>query len=389
MKNLSIIYDSGCLWSIKNASGIHISEIIDNLARDHNILLFAPKEKDCKLGKTKFYVQYIPTFGRGIIRFICYEMLLFVYLFFYFIKLKHDIIYARSNVGIASILISLLFGIPRVVEVNGLITEETNMREKSNKSLYYVKTLERINYLLSNKIVVVSDGIKERLKGLYNIPEKKFVVIENGANTDLFKPIDRTKCLKDLHLDKDFKYICFTGNIAPWQGLEYLIMALPIILQERPDTKVLIVGEGRLKTKLRKLALEKGVEDKIIFTGRVPYHEVPKYINASIICTDTFINSRSPVKVYEYLACEKPVVASDFPSTKFLKDENAGILVPAKDIQQLAEAILKLLKEEKLRRTMGRNGRKYVVRHRSWKSVAREVEKVILDTVNVKCLLYN
>jgi len=313
--------------------------------------------------------------------------MLFVYLFLHFIKSKPDVIYARSKIGIASSLISLLFNTPQVVEVNGLSIKEAKMRNESAIRIFVMtKILERLNYRFSSKIVAVTKNLKEKIKELYHIPDEKIVVIENGANTDLFKPMDRGKCIKELNLDEAHYYVCFVGNLAPWQGVEYLIEATPLILKNVPNTKFLIVGDGMMKEKLVGLAEKTGVSDKIIFTGTVPYEEVPKYINASDVCVAPLTKGRiksgsSALKIYEYLSCEKPVISSRIPNLEFIEQQNAGILVEPENQEKLARAIVKLLEDKKLREIMGKNGREYVVKNHSWKIIAKRVEGVINEVV--------
>ncbi len=387
MRKLSIIYDGGCLWTKKNAGGVHIFEVLQNLATSHEAILFAPEEKGCIFENHKFEVRYIPTVGRGIMRFMIYELLLFLYLFNYFIKSKPDVIYARSNTGIASSIISPLFNVPRVAEVNGLSIKEAKMRSEPAIRIFVMrKIIEKLNYKHAKKIVAVTKSLKEEIKKVYHIPDEKIVVIENGANTDLFKPMDKKECIKELNLDESYQYVCFVGKMAPWQGVEYLIEAVPLILKEVPNTKFLIVGGGMMKEKLIRMIKKLSLEDKFIFTGAVPYEEVPKYINASDICTAPLTKGRmksgsSALKIYEYMGCEKPIVSSRITNLEFIEQQNAGILVEPENPEELAKAIIKLLRDKKLSENMGKNGRGYVVKNHSWKMVTKKVESVINEVL--------
>jgi len=385
MKRLFIVYDGGCSWSKKNATGIHILEVVNNIAKKHDIVLYGTKEKgESTITNSAFEIQYIPTFGTPIIRFTLYELILFIKLFFSQFNLKPDIIYTRSKAGLSSLVFSFIFKIPRIVEVNGITTDECRMAGQPALKIFIAsKILEKVSYNFSSKIITVTDKLKEEIKKRYRIPDEKVVVIENGANTDLFKPMDRRKCIKELSLDESCHYVCFVGNLAPWQGTEYLIEAAPLVLDKVPNTKFLIVGDGIMKEKLLYLAKKAGISDKIIFTGAVPYEEVPKYINASDVGTAPFAKGRiaSPLKIYEYLSCEKPVVSSRIPNLELIEQQNAGILIEPENPKKLAEAIMNLLKNEKLRNKMGKNGRKYVAKNHSWKMVTEKVESVISEIV--------
>jgi glycosyltransferase involved in cell wall biosynthesis len=208
-------------------------------------------------------------------------------------------------------------------------------------------------------------------------------VVSNGANTSLFKPLDKKECRKELNLDHKISYVCFVGNLAPWQGLEYLVKAAPSILSRFPECRFLIVGDGVMKDELLKLSRELGVEDMFIFTGVVAYERVPIYINASDVCTAPFIFARnakiglSPLKLYEYMACGKPVVASNISGvSEALEASGGGLPVIPENPDALSEAVLTLLENQDLRSKLGLKGLSYVIENYSWYNVAKQVDKV-------------
>lgn len=222
----------------------------------------------------------------------------------------------------------------------------------------------------------------ELLQNDYGVPEDKIVTIPNGVNTDLFRPMDALEARKELNLDQNDCHICWVGNIWPAQGVEYFIRSMPSILQECPNSRLLIVGDGNMKEELVKLAQRVGVSHKVTFTGRIPYQEVPLYINAGDVCVVSVkreLNERigsSNLKLGEYMACGKPVVASRISSFQMIEDNGTGILVQTDNPTELTTAIVRLLQDEELRKQMGKNGRRYVVESRSWESVARRTAEV-------------
>jgi glycosyltransferase involved in cell wall biosynthesis len=235
----------------------------------------------------------------------------------------------------------------------------------------------------SDRIIAVTPGIKLSLQNLYNIPGEKIVVVSNGANTSLFKPLEQEACRKELGLNPGISYICFVGNLAPWQGVEYLVKAAPSILARFPKCRFLTVGDGIMKKELTNLSRDFGVEDQFIFTGVVPYERVPHYINASDVCVAPFIFARnakiglSPLKLYEYMACGKPVVASNINGvSNALEASEGGIPVLPENPDALAVAIIKLLENPDLRSKMGSKGLRYVTENYSWHSVAKQVDRV-------------
>lgn len=235
---------------------------------------------------------------------------------------------------------------------------------------------------ISSKIISVTPNIKNKLRETHNIPEDKIVVIENGANTDLFKPINMKKAKKTLNLEERNRYIIFVGNLAPWQGVEYLVKAAPSILNEIPDIKFLIVGDGSMKEELLKIIHDLNLQDYFIFTGMVPYEKVPLYVNSGELCVAYKIPIRSgysALKFYEYMACGKPIVGSKVTGFEILEQQNAGVLVEPQSPEKLAEEIIKLLKDEKLREQMGINGRKFLIENNSWDTVTGKILKILSD----------
>ncbi len=150
----------------------------------------------------------------------------------------------------------------------------------------------------------------------------------------------------------------------------------------------MIVGDGSAKNDCIKIAHEFGVFEKFIFTGGIPFEQVPLYVNSSDVCVAPFKIYRnakiglSPLKIYEYLACGKPVVSSRIPNIEFIEQQKAGILVEPENPEELAKAIIKLLENESLREEMGKNGRDLVVKYYSWEANARKVEDICENLIN-------
>lgn len=317
---------------------------------------------------------------------------------------KFDVLYTRNpNFG----LLAGLFYRGRcetlVYELNGIPEDETSLiksrsgEEKPSQkrgtgelARYFSSAKSRLNILVlkkalgfSDKIIAVTPGIKANLESVYRIPGDKITVVPNGANTSLFRPLEQEICRKDLGFDPEIPYVCFVGNLAPWQGVEHLVKAAPLILSRFPECRFLIVGDGVMKHELLNLSRELGIENRFIFTGVVPYDRVPVYINASDICAAPFILARnakiglSPLKLYEYMACGKPVVASAIAGVAdALESSEGGISVPPEDPEALAEAVSELLQNQKLRAGMGSKGLSYVTENYSWYSVAKQVDGV-------------
>ena len=309
-------------------------------------------------------------------------------------KNKCQLVYTRFGFSSGPcLLMARLTGIPCVIEVNGFPREEAKVSR--------VGLWGKINGYLTNwvsdtacryaqQVIAVTPQSKEVLVAEYGIETGKIAVIPDGANTDLFKPMDTNQARRQLNLSGADYFVTFAGILAAWQGVEYLIRSVPYILEECPESKFVIVGDGPMKQGLIKLAKEVGASDRVAFTGRVPYDKVPLYINASNTCVAPFIRERNEkigvesLKIYEYAACGKAIVTSKLPGLEFIEQHKLGILVEPDSPQELAKAIIKLLQNPELRRQMGENGRKHVVENHSWESVAKRVTEVCEHVIKGK-----
>ena len=149
-----------------------------------------------------------------------------------------------------------------------------------------------------------------------------------------------------------------------------------------------MVGDGYELENLKALVKNEAIERQVIFAGKVRYDQVPHYINAGTLCLAPFDTQRndltglSPLKIFEYMALEKPVIASDLQLIKdVIHDGTDGILVPPGTPKKLANAILSLFQNEDLRKQLGRNARSKILQLYSWDKLAslfRDAFKSIL-----------
>jgi len=376
----------------------HVYEVLNNILKQgHNVLFYKsekPMFKRETIANSKLNIWGNLRFKKpiiGIFLIFATEMRMFLnaLLLLRKEKKKPDIVYYRHTMFNFGCLMSRWLGVPAIKEVNGLLANEMQVTGASRGfALKIINRIEKASIGKADRIIVVTSKLKDTLMHEYNIQENKIEVIENGANIDLFRPMPIETSKKELNLNPGHSYICFVGNFAAWQGLEYLIRCVPFVHESCPDARFLLVGDGTLKSKLLEMARELGVSEKVIFTGMVAYEKVPLYINSSEVCVAPFIKMRneriglSPLKLYEYMACGKSVVASNITGVgNVLEKRTAGISIEPENPDELSKAIIKLLKDEKLRDEMGRNGREYVVKEHSWKSVAMKIISICEESI--------
>lgn len=382
VNNIFLVYYGS--FNTKSGSNVHILELLRTLKKYTNVVLFAPGQKS--VDRTLSGIKYVPVIDNKYLVQPSYEFMLSFYLLYSCIRNRPDVLYLRQNsFPFFPIILCKILKIPSIVEVNGLVLDELKVDPNSQSFAYRVFSYlalrsENFNYRHCDRIVSVTDKLKDELVRLCSVPKNKIYVINNGANTDVFKPLDLEQTKAKLHLENSKKYVCFVGNLAAWQGVEFLIRASPFILDKCPEARFLIIGDGVMKDKLLEITSKLGLSDKFTFTGRVPYENVPLYINAADVCVAPFIKERnskiglSALKTYEYLACGKPIVASSISGVQdLIEASGGGISVTPENPEELAAAVVRLLLDKNARILMGEKGRRYVVENHSWDGVARRI----------------
>jgi glycosyltransferase involved in cell wall biosynthesis len=375
----------------EGATETHVRELAENLSKLGNQVTVVCQLKNTNNGGLASIKRVRMVDGK-IVRFIfstIYGLFLGIATV---LKNKYDLVYARAALnGASAYLVASLARLPCVIEVNGLLRDEIKVGWVGwwRKAVGYIMSwFEGKSFRRCHHLVAVTPEIKEALIANLGLEQGKITVIPNGANIDLFKLKNCDQARRQLGLDHANHLVVFVGQLIAWEGVHYLIKSIPYVLQECPVTKFLIVGGGVMKQELVRFSEQIGVSDKAIFTGKVPYDKVPLYINASDVCVAPLIRTRnekagvSPLKIFEYAACEKAIVTSRLPGLEFIERDKLGILVEPDSPQELAASIIKLLREPKLRRQMGENGRKYVVKNHSWESVAMKVTEVCQQVIH-------
>jgi glycosyltransferase involved in cell wall biosynthesis len=144
---------------------------------------------------------------------------------------------------------------------------------------------------------------------------------------------------------------------------------------ENPDAMVLMLGYGPIEDDLKKLARDMEIDDRIIWTGYVPQHEVVKYINVSDIYVSTSLRDGSSSSLLESMACGLPAVVSDIPgNTEWIGDGVNGVVVRRGDPDSIARGLNKLLKDDGLRAVMAANNVKKVEEKADFSKNFRKLE---------------
>jgi glycosyltransferase involved in cell wall biosynthesis len=261
-------------------------------------------------------------------------------------------------------------GIPCVLEVNAPLIEE----QATHRGLVHRQAAENVAKLVfraADVLVAVSDGVAANLNR-YPQTQGKIQVIPNGVNPQRFSmPQSPTLPSNDFTIG-------FVGTLKPWHGLPTLVDAFARLHHALPQMRLLIIGDGPERTAIEAILFDRGIHESVYFTGQVSPAEIPGLLASMDVAVAPYPDGDnfyfSPLKVYEYMAAELPVVASRIGQIQTLiQHEVNGLLYAPGNSQSLADQLADLRKKPELRQQLGQNARLTVQRFHTWEHRTRQI----------------
>jgi PEP-CTERM/exosortase A-associated glycosyltransferase len=298
-------------------------------------------------------------------------------------EVKPDVLHAHSPAlnAVAALRVGRKLGIPVVYEIRAF-WEDAAVDHGTSKEwgLRYRLTRAMETWALQrvDAATTICEGLRSEIIGR-GIPAKKIEVIPNAVDiADFAVGGARDEALAQQLGLEGKTVLGFIGSFYAYEGLDILLNALPAMLEKRPEIRVLLVGGGPQDAALRAQAKALGIEDKVVFTGRVPHSEVQRYYNlVDVLCYPRhkmrLTDLVTPLKPLEAMAQGRLMVASDVGGHKELIDDGrTGVLFAAGDAAALSQQVLALLEAPQKWQEFRQSGRRFVEEERNWTaSVAR------------------
>jgi glycosyltransferase involved in cell wall biosynthesis len=285
-------------------------------------------------------------------------------------------------------------GYKTLFEVNGLPSIELKYHYPGIDSnlLSKIKEQEIATLHLSDAIICPSNVTRDYIASLGLSPSsslrtsrKRVTVIPNGVSPSDFAPSPLPPRSGRVPV------LLYIGTLADWQGLEVVIKALPKILEQR-DVRLQIVGRGRSRQRkhLSKQIRKLGLEGSVVIQPAVPHHEVPALIAEADICIAPLgLNDRNvtqgacPIKVLEYMASSRPLIASNMPIVRELVREDVdALLFSPNDPDDLARQVLALLDDFELSKRLSHSATERVLNKFTWHEAQKKLIKVYEQLMN-------
>ena len=291
---------------------------------------------------------------------------------------RGSVLYVRAHyLAFPSAVIAWLFKVPVVNEINGpygdVFVTYDSLRKLKNILIF----LQRWQYRKANKLIAVTKELQDWANAEGKRNDCAF--ISNGANINIFKPIDKNNDQRPENVPK--KYVVFFGGLTKWHGVTVMLEAVKS--KSWPSNiKLVVIGKGSESVRLSAAAKD---NDNIIYMGKRPYKEVALYVShaiASIVMISN-PNKRSitgvfPLKLFETLACGVPAIVSDLPGqADFIRENKCGIVVPVDDEDLLIQAIKEIDDKPEEAELMGNRGHHVVVNHHSWYKRSEDTLKIV------------
>ncbi|MBL7074891.1 glycosyltransferase family 4 protein [candidate division KSB1 bacterium] len=380
----------------------HVIEIVRNFAEiGHHVTLVIPYSspeltKSNNLEIFEISSPDLPRYG-----WIWYYWKSFRFIMKKWREIKDDVLYIREMLyNPFPAVLSFLFRVPLVIEVNALVNEESLLTQTRWIKRTISSLIRHFVFRKTNGVIAVSPGIKEEVH-FYGFPEEKIRLISNGTDIHHFKPIPKHEARNLLNWSNEKYILGYVGSCSFYHNIPTLIEAAVLIKEEFPLLQIRIIGKGPERSIWEEMVRTLGLEEIVLFQGQISYQLVPTAISAMDIAVVIYGKSAYidggvyPIKLFEYLACGVPVIGTDMTGIRDILIEGSegtcGCIVSPENPQQLAEVIHTLLEDPERRGRYGRSGRLLVERNHSWLSVAQKttdfIKEIIKDHHQIQAII--
>lgn len=301
-----------------------------------------------------------------------------------FSRERPAVVHGRSTylISLPALIAARQLGLPFVYEVSGMWELVFAARDEDGKNqplIDRVTDLETLIIREADALITLTDDMREELIRRGADPARIHMA-PNSVDPDKFTPREPDLALKDeLGIPREVPVVGYVGSFVDYEGLDDLVQACALLREQGTPHRLLLVGDGLESKPVRQRIEALGLQDIAILPGRVPHDQVARYY--AII--DVLVYARkpwevcetvSPMKPFEALALEKAVLVSSVRALQaIIEDGQTGRVFEKGNLESLANTLRQLLESPEERARYGRNGRAWVIRNRSWRTVGRTV----------------
>jgi len=345
-----------------DAQGIHIEEMIRAFRELGNevevVALSGEGDRRSHRGESSWPARILKSAPSWL-----YEVMSLGYNVYGYVMLRRrarafrpDVLYERYSLNtFCGIWMGLRTGLPVILEVNAPLAQE---QEQLGKLAFrrLARFSERWICANSTWTIVVSDVLKELLAA-EGVPRKRMVVVTNGVDPRRFRPDVSDRAIRVKHGLDGKLVIGFVGWFRKWHGLELLLDIFHAANLADRRVHLLLVGDGPARADLERFVVTNALGRHVVFSGPVRHEEIPEYVAAMDVAVQPSAPEYAcPMKIVEYMAMGRCVVAPDQPNIREVIDDGRnGLLFSPGDKKELKTVLLRAIGDDARRQALGKN----------------------------------
>lgn len=317
----------------------------------------------------------------GEIRRVLYQSAIAPRLIHRFERHRPNLIYERLSLhGTAGPVVAEALGVPYVVEVNAPLAEEHSTYRGAWLG-ELAATGELWTLSRADAVLAVSEPLREHLASR-GVDPGTIHVIPNGVDGNLFRPEPRDDTLRRAWGVDGAPVLGFVGSLRPWHGVELLPEVLAGVRERHAEARMVIAGDGELRSRAEASFDERGLEKAVVFTGAMPHQDIPSVIRSLDVALAPYPKPEhafyfSPLKLFEYLACGTPLVAARIGQiADVVQDGRTGLLHEPGDVGAIVEACCTLIEDPELAERIGASAAEVGAAH-TWDANAERVFEIV------------
>ena len=371
----------------RDVEKVHILGVVNGLKKlDHKVFMLSPpgvsideveKNKKADMPWSKI-ARKLPEFVFELME-IFYNFIAYYKIIKIYKKNKIDGIYERYFLfSFATVLFAQRNKIPLILELNDASFIDRVRKLKMKRLAAFI---EKYTFNKADALIAVSSQFKNMLMSR-GISAEKIFVIHNAVNPEAFSKDISGLTIREKYGVKDKIIVGFIGSMVPWHGLHSLIECARDLGKNQDNLFFMLVGDFKNLSR-ESLQLARSLNDHIILTGKVLHDNIPDYIAAMDIAIMPNSNSYgSPMKIFEYMAMGKAVIAPDLgPLREIIKHGENGLLIKPGDMEDIKEKISYLASNRQIREKLGQNALEYVLNNHTWDINSKKIAEIFNWTI--------
>jgi glycosyltransferase involved in cell wall biosynthesis len=230
-------------------------------------------------------------------------------------------------------------------------------------------------------VVVTSKGLADQVRAVH--PEARLFEWHFSGNLGDGSGSDQISLRKSLKIPAEAPVVLYSGTLSEYQGIDLFLEAAALLRESAPNAVFVLVGcEAGQAESAFAIARDLGVEDQIRIVDRQPRSRMHAYFAmADILVSPRISGANVPLKIFDYLAADRPIVATDIPTHRTVLDESTALLAPP-TAPDLSEAIAHILQDPNVGERLRKGAREYAAKHLGWALFVDSLSRIHQATVN-------